>query len=81
MKYLIGGKIINADHIIEAEYFPSHPYATDPEKMHPPHCCITTAALDEASEPNCPKNEVVTLHADEADRFWNAYSSDAYHVV
>lgn len=69
MKYLIKQRVVNGDHIIEAYYVPETPDDADPNDR-PSACAIRVTTGDE-----------IRLRGVEADRFWEAYSGDAYAVV
>lgn len=74
MKYLIGNKVINADHIVEVRYAPETPESPNPGDR--PSVCHIETINDGVSG-----FEFVTrLRGEEADLFWDAYSKDAYFV-
>lgn len=68
MKYLLGNLVINAEYIVKAQYEP--PHGVDAGALpFPAQCRITLASAS--------ANEKIFLHGTEAERFWEAYSSDA----
>lgn len=70
MKYLIKDTVINADHIVRVQYMPA-----DESINEKSSCLILT---DETRNDSAWS---AILRGTDADRFWNAYSSDAYQVV
>ncbi len=70
MKYRIGNRVINSDHIVRVEYTPEA--AGDKSE-----CLVFT---DEPYNPDesCP---FFSFRGSKADAFWQAYSGDAYTVV
>ena len=92
MKYLIKNTVINADHIIMVEYHQAMS-GIDDETGNPfanaSRCKIvlTSTFLKESCDYNgnvtgvAAVSDFETLFDTDADRFWEAYMSDAYTVV
>ncbi len=79
MKYIIGNQVINADHIVRAQYWPAHDNSVS-------QCQITLTSIVPTMNADgdtfgCSESEVEILRSEAADRFWEAYSRDAYCIV
>lgn len=70
MKYLIKQRVINGDRIRQAQYMP------EDETVHEASACFIDLGGRDAE---CDWD--VVLRGTDADRFWEAYSGDAYAVV
>jgi hypothetical protein len=92
MKYLIGNKVINADHIVMAEYRPADSgidEETDKPFSRSSNCKVTLTStyLKESGDYNgnitgvAAVSDFEMLYDTDADRFWQEYISDAYQVV
>jgi hypothetical protein len=92
MKYLIGNLVINSAQIIMAKYTPERS-GTDDETgkwyslKSKCEITLTSVYVEERCDFNgnvtgcASASDTVTLYDTDADRFWEAYSSDAYQVV
>lgn len=74
MKYLIGNRVINGDHIVQAVYWPEHGEVKS-------QCDITLTSVIALELDRCSTSDNVVLRDVQADRFWDAYSGDAYQVT
>jgi hypothetical protein len=92
MKYLIGKRVINADHIVLVEYSPASigiDDETNESYTRRADCRITltstylkeSADYDGAVNGVAAVSDFLTLCNTEADLFWEAYINDAYTVV
>lgn len=70
MKYLIGNRVINADHIVEAVYLPE-----DGDEKSAVH--ITLSSTNALELDHCATSERIVLRDKSADCFWDAYTSGA----
>ncbi len=79
MKYLIKNQVINSDNIVSAKYWPAHDKSES-------QCEITLTSATpitnhEGDLVGGSESVVEILRCETADRFWEAYSRDAYCVV
>ena len=92
MKYLIGNRVINADHIVMVDYDPAHS-GIDNESgeayTRKSNCVITLTSVhveihtvyDGSADGCASESDTILLRDTAADRFWEAYMRDAYAVV
>lgn len=92
MKYIIGNQVINADQIVMVEYDEASSGIDDETGnpySHKSHCTITLTSVHAEIEYQYEDNAVgvgsasdeVKLHGDKADKFWDAYTGDAWKVA
>lgn len=79
MKYLLGNTVINSDNIVKVVYLPATPDDPDP-KERLSVCGIETVNTASDMQDGDNHGWSVWLRGERADRFWEAYTGDAYQV-